>query len=85
MFCILCFDGIRLIIGDLGIFIELIVRLLIKRMVHLFANVVVADILYLHLLLDLHLFLNLWSVAMRFIGFDRVTHIEQAFTSVISA
>jgi hypothetical protein len=81
MLCILCFDGIRLVIGDLCILIELIVHLLVERMVHLFVNVVIADILYLHLLL------NLWSVAMRFrfrrLGFDRVTHVEQAFTGVI--
>lgn len=81
MLCILCFNGIRLIIGDLCILIELIVRLLIERMVHLFVNFVIADILYLHLLL------NLWSIAMRFrfrhFGFDRVTHVEQAFTGLV--
>lgn len=44
MLRVLCFDGIRLIIGNFRIFVELMVRLLV--------NVVPASILYLHLLLS---------------------------------
>jgi Cdc6-like AAA superfamily ATPase len=77
MLCILCFDGIRLIIGDLCVLIELILRLLIECMMQLFIIVVIANVL------DLHFLLNLWSVAMRLglrhVGFDGVTHVELAF------
>lgn len=77
MLCILSFDGIRLVIGDLCILIEFVVRLLVVIMVHLFVNVVIANIIYLKLLL------NRWSVSMRLgfrhIGLDGVAHVELAF------
>jgi hypothetical protein len=82
MLRVLCFDGTRLVIGDLRLLVVVMVCLLVVFIVHLLVEVVVVSILYLHLPL------NLQCAVMRFglshFGFGGVTHVGLVFAGVIS-
>lgn len=74
MLRVLCLDGIRLIIGDFRMFVELSVRLLV--------NVAPGSILYLHLLLRVQS--AIMRLGFRRLRLDGITHVGLVLAAVIS-